>query len=258
MDWPIQLASTDFDGTLFCEFDDPPFPHELQTVLLEFQSAGGKWVINTGRDLASLLEELARCGVTVQPDYIVAVEREIHIREGSQFKPHIRWNAECTAKHELLANRIKDDLPAISSWIRNHSRASAFSDVYSPLAVIASDNEEMDEIQKRVLAMTDSIPEVSWMRNDVYARICHSDYSKGTALLEIERMLGVPPDGVFAIGDHLNDLEMLDPDVATHVAVPSNCVSEVREHVLEIGGRISEFSHGKAVASELRWLKDNG
>lgn len=256
MDWPIQLASTDFDGTLFCEFDVPPFPDELQSILQEFQNAGGKWAINTGRDLASLLEELARCDVAVQPDYVVAVEREIHAREGSQFKPHLRWNAECTAKHELLAMRIQDDLPAISSWIQNQTRASAFGDRYSPLAVIASDNEEMDEIQARVLAMTETIPEVAWMRNDVYARLCHSDYSKGTALLEIERLLGISPDVVFAIGDHLNDLEMLDTEIAAFVAAPSNSVREVKEHVLQIGGRISEFSHGQAVASELRWLKE--
>ena len=255
MDWPIRLASTDFDGTLYCEFDDEPFPVQLQELLAEFQRAGGKWAINTGRDLASLLEELARCRVSVQPDYIVAVEREIHIRYGSHFKPHVKWNAECTAKHELLTKQIMDDLPVIASWIRNNSRASAFSDLYSPLAVIASDNQEMDEIQARVLEMTQAIPEVAWMRNDVYARLCHADYSKGTALLEIQRLLEIQPEVVFAIGDHLNDLAMLEPNVARYISAPSNSVPEVKEHVLRVEGRISEFSHGLAVANELTWLK---
>ena len=147
MDWPIKLASTDFDGTLFCEFEEPPFPEQLQEILAEFQQAGGIWVINTGRDLASLLEELARCRVAVQPDYVVAVEREIHVREGAQFKPHVEWNTECRGKHEKLAQDLQNDLPGMASWIRNHSRASVFSDLWSPLAVIATNNEEMDEIQ---------------------------------------------------------------------------------------------------------------
>lgn len=258
MDWPIRLASTDFDGTLFCEFDDPPFPNELQEVLAEFQADGGKWAINTGRDLASLLEELARCRVTVQPDYVVAVEREIHVREGSQFKPHVRWNAECTAKHEYLAQEMQDDLPAMTAWIRNNSRASVFADVYSPLAIVATSNDEMDEIQSRILMMTESIAHVAWMRNDVYARICHADYSKGTALMELQRMTGIGPEEVFVIGDHLNDLAMLDPSVANFISVPANSVPEVKEHVSSIGGRISEFSHGQAVANELRWLKIHG
>ena len=79
MDWPIRLASTDFDGTLYCEFDDEPFPVQLQELLAEFQRAGGN-----GRSTpagiwpACLKNWLGR--VSVQPDYIVAVEREIHIR----------------------------------------------------------------------------------------------------------------------------------------------------------------------------------
>jgi hydroxymethylpyrimidine pyrophosphatase-like HAD family hydrolase len=258
MDWPIRLASTDFDGTLFCEFEDPPFPNELAEVLAEFQAAGGKWAINTGRDLASLLEELARCGVSVQPDFIVAVEREIHIRDGSQFKPHAEWNAECNAKHKDLTRELDDELPVIVSWIRNHSRASVFSDIYSPLAVVATNNAEMDDVQARVLQMTDSFKNLAWMRNDVYARICHADYSKGTALMELERMMGIGPEDVFAIGDHLNDLGMLDPAVAAYLAAPANCVPEVSAHILANDGRISEFSHGLAVANELTWLKSNG
>jgi len=255
MDWLIKLASTDFDGTLFCEFDEPPFPDELQEILTEFQAAGGTWVINTGRDLASLLEELARCHVTVQPDYVVAVEREIHVREGTQFKPHAKWNAECRSKHEKLTRDIQDDLPAMASWIRNHSRASVFSDLWSPLAVVATSNEEMDAIQERICLMTEHLGNIAWMRNDVYARICHADYSKGTALAELERMLSIGADEVFAIGDHLNDVAMLDSEVAGFIAAPGNSVPEVKEHVLAYGGRISEFSHGHAVANELAWLK---
>ncbi len=258
MDWPIRLASTDFDGTLFCEFDIPPFPEELQTVLAEFQADGGKWAINTGRDLASLLEELARCRVAVQPDYIVAVEREIHVRKGSQFTPHESWNAACRSKHEELAQAIADDLPGIVAWIRNHSRASVFSDIYSPLAVVATNIGEMDDIQARVLEMAEAFGTVAWMRNDVYARICHADYSKGTALLELERMMEIGPEEVFVIGDHLNDLAMLDPALAAFIAAPANSVAEVQEHVLQNDGRISEFSNGHAVANELNWLRRNG
>lgn len=255
MDWPIKLASTDFDGTLFCEFEDPPFPDELQRILTEFQDAGGKWVINTGRDLASLLEELARCRVTVQPDYVVAVEREIHERHGTQFKPHVKWNAECHSKHEKLAHDIQGDLSSLTSWIQHHSRASVFSDLWSPLAVVATSNEEMDAIQERIRQMTEHIEDVAWMRNDVYARICHADYSKGTALAELERILSLGVHEVFAIGDHLNDLAMLDSEIAGFIAAPENAVPEVKEHVLTHEGRISEFSYGHAVANELAWLK---
>jgi hydroxymethylpyrimidine pyrophosphatase-like HAD family hydrolase len=53
---PIRLISTDFDGTLFAEFESPPIPAELTDLIARLQAQGAKWVINTGRDLSSLME----------------------------------------------------------------------------------------------------------------------------------------------------------------------------------------------------------
>ncbi|MBL9126804.1 MAG: hypothetical protein JNL97_04115, partial [Verrucomicrobiales bacterium] len=61
----IQLISTDFDGTIFAEFENPPIPTSLQRLLDMLRRRGAAWVINTGRDLPSLLETLARARLTV-------------------------------------------------------------------------------------------------------------------------------------------------------------------------------------------------
>jgi len=63
MSSPIKIISTDFDGTLFAEFENPPIPDELQRLIGELQAQGLKWVINTGRDMSSLMESLARAGI---------------------------------------------------------------------------------------------------------------------------------------------------------------------------------------------------
>src|SRR5205809_8137682 len=81
--FPIKLISTDFDGTLFAEFENPPIPEKLQSLIGQLQSQGAKWVINTGRDMSSLMEALARGKISVQPDVLVLVEREIHSHDGS-------------------------------------------------------------------------------------------------------------------------------------------------------------------------------
>src|ERR1019366_9106863 len=60
MSLPIRLISTDFDGTLFAEFESPPIPEPVQELIGELQSRGAKWGINTGRDMSSLMEALAR------------------------------------------------------------------------------------------------------------------------------------------------------------------------------------------------------
>src|ERR1017187_1454401 len=81
---PIKLISTDFDGTLFAEFENPPVPLALQNIIGKLQDHGARWVINTGRDLSSLLESLGRAHLPIKPDFLVVVEREIYVRRDSQ------------------------------------------------------------------------------------------------------------------------------------------------------------------------------
>ena len=95
----IKLISTDFDGTLFAEFENPPIPIELQAQIAELQARGVKWVINTGRDMSSLMEALGRAGISIEPDYLVLVEREIHFHQDSQYVGLEEWNGACTRAH---------------------------------------------------------------------------------------------------------------------------------------------------------------
>ena len=57
---PIGLISTDFDGTLHADHEDPPVPADLQAILASLQAQGARWVINTGRDLAGLLSTMGK------------------------------------------------------------------------------------------------------------------------------------------------------------------------------------------------------
>ena len=70
MSLPIKLISTDFDGTLFAEFENPPVPVKLQKLIGDLQAQGVIWVINTGRDLSGLMEALGRSQLSVKPDYL--------------------------------------------------------------------------------------------------------------------------------------------------------------------------------------------
>jgi hypothetical protein len=108
---PIKLISTDFDGTLFSEFEHPPIPRGLLQLLAELQAGGAKWVINTGREMSSLMETLARAAITLEPDYLVLVEREIHLHQQSQYVGLDEWNAACTRVHADLFAKVQPNLP---------------------------------------------------------------------------------------------------------------------------------------------------
>ncbi len=253
MTTPIKLISTDFDGTIFAEFESPPIPQVLQDLLGDLQSRGVKWVINTGRDLSSLLEALGRARVSVQPDFLVLVEREIHCRSHSEYVGVPEWNNACQRAHEELFAQVRPHVPRLLEWVEARFKATLYADVYSPFCVIAGNNGEADAIEAHVRDFCRTIPQLDYVRNDVYARFCHADYNKGTALAEITRRLGLQPGEVFAAGDHLNDLPMLDPRIARSLGAPANAIEPARQAVLAAGGYISAMPHGHGVADALKF-----
>src|SRR5689334_3509798 len=91
----IKLISTDFDGTLHADHEDPPVPHDLQELIGSLQVRGAKWVINTGRDLGSLMETLGRARLRIKPDYVVVVEREIYCHHDARYTDLPEWNDQC-------------------------------------------------------------------------------------------------------------------------------------------------------------------
>ena len=253
MNLPIALLSTDFDGTLFAEFENPPIPDELLGLIHGLQRRGAKWIINTGRDMSSLMEALARGGVGVEPDYLVLVEREIHEHDGSQYVALDEWNVACARQHAELFARVQADLPRILDWINARFHARIYEDPYSPFCLIAADNGDMDTIHEYLENYCRTIPYLSLVRNDVYARFSHAAYNKGTALAELSRRLGVPRSQILAVGDHLNDLPMLSLGYAALLAAPENAVPEVKAAVRRQGGYVSERCRGNGVAEAIKY-----
>ena len=251
MSLPIQLISTDFDGTLFAEFESPPIPEAVQTLIGGLQSRGAKWIINTGRDMSSLMEVLGRARISVEPDYLVLVEREIYGHDGSQYLGLEEWNSACTRAHAELFARVHADLPRIVAWISARFHARLYEDSYSPFCLIAGNSADAEIIHDYLTEYCQGIPGLTLVRNDVYARFSHEAFNKGTALAEITRRLGLSPEVVFAAGDQMNDLPMLSHRYARWLATPSNAVEPVKQVVREQDGHVSKLSHGYGVAEGL-------
>jgi hypothetical protein len=250
----LRLLSTDFDGTLHAEYEDPPVPEDLQFLIGELQSQGLKWVINTGRDLSSLMESLGRARLSIWPDYVVTVEREIHCRADNQFVPVEAWNRNCHLAHERLFVRVRADVPRLTQWIKARFRATIYEDPYSPFCLIAGNNPEADVIYAYLQEYCATVPELTVVRNDIYARFSHTDFNKGSALAEIARLLGIGADEVVAAGDHLNDLPMLSRRYARWLIAPGNAIPCVKQTVRDQSGHVSEEYFGRGVAQGLRSL----
>ena len=250
----IRLLSTDFDGTIHEDFSTPPIPRELQECFGSFQARGGVWVINTGREMASLMESLGRGHVTVQPDYLILVEREIYRREHGRYVPVEPWNGRCTRDHEEVFRASGPGIRELLESLTDRHDATFYQDAFSPLCAIARSNAQMDAIQAELDAFCARNPAMTAVRNDVYVRLSHVGYSKGTALSELGRILGIGPEARFAAGDHLNDLPMLRREHAWHLASPANALESVKRQVLAEGGYVASRNAGNGTLEALRRL----
>jgi HAD superfamily hydrolase (TIGR01484 family) len=258
MSLPIKLISTDFDGTLHADSETPPVPHDLQELIGDLQSRGVKWAINTGRDLTSVMEGIARARLNIRPDYLVVVEREIYIHEGSQYVPSERWNHDCTAAHQALFDRVNPDMPGIVDWVNQRFDATIYEDPYSPFCLIAQNNGDADAIHEYLEGYCAKVPDLTVVRNDIYARFSHVAYNKGTALAEVGRQLGVTKDHTLAAGDHLNDLPMLQAHYAKYLVAPDNAIATVKEQVKKQNGYVSHQPWGHGVARGLEFYLEQG
>lgn len=243
----IRLLSTDFDGTLVNHFAKPPVDPRLWETFQEMRSRGVLWAVNTGRELHHIEEGLAEFHFPIEPDYVLTSEREVFQRgPDGGWIDYGDWNTRCYSAHEELYGQAGPLLADIQSYLTQDRRAHPIYEGSRMVGLAAESEPVMDQVCKFLERERKRVPGFHYMRNTVYVRFCHEDYSKGTALEELARLTGISRDEIFAVGDHYNDLPMLDGRHARWVACPSNSVDAVKEMVREADGFIapSECSVG--------------
>ena len=116
-----------------------------------------------------------------------------------------------------------------------------------PRFLIAANNGDLDEIHARLDDYCAGVPQLTLVRDDVYARFSHANYNTGKALAEITRLTGLRREEVFVAGDHLNDLPMLSREFAAFISTPVNAVPSVVQAVSAAGGFRSRLPQGHGV-----------
>lgn len=244
----IRLVSTDFDGTLVNHFGDPPVAPAFIDHLMELREKGVVWAVNTGRAVHHIVEGLAEYGFPLSPDFVLTSERDVYQPEpDGGWKPFGDWNERCEAVHRDLFEQAGPLFAQIERYLADETEAKLiFEGAESPAGIIAKDEIEMDRIVDFIEQERHILPDFHFQRNTMYLRFCHASYHKGAALGELGRLLNISAVDTFAIGDHHNDLSMLDGRFAAMPACPGNAVDVVKETVRQAGGYVAgaEFSEG--------------
>jgi hydroxymethylpyrimidine pyrophosphatase-like HAD family hydrolase len=236
----LRLLCTDFDGTIAEGDGSPISPAFFERLAVERRNGPLYWVINTGRTFESLRDELINREAPIWPDWVVAVEREIWLVRDRRGVGWFEWNRKCELMHAQLFESVAPVWKLIEDYIGKHTNARLVEDAGSPLGIIASCEEEADEISAFMKPLLESWPTLVAVRNTIYFRFSHKFYNKGACLEAIANGIGVLPLQTLAIGDHLNDLPMLDRRYAHHLACPGNSVDEVKEKVRSQRGYVAE------------------
>lgn len=230
----------DFDGTLIHPESNPVFHPGLKDMIMTLRAQGAAWVINTGRTLNQTLQGLAQYGIFTEPDFIIAEECNIY-QPGffSRWKDFGPWNRKAQRAHERFVKDHQASLQAIKQMVETHTQASFLTGDKGHIGIVAANDPELDAICTYIDSHVRQFPDIGYQRNGIYLRFSHSGYSKGTALSELARLLGLNAASCFAAGDNHNDLSMLDPRHAHMIACPGNALDPVKQAVHARGGFIA-------------------
>ncbi len=241
-DGPKWLLAFDFDGTLIVPDESTSVqPQFFELMRIMRESHKSYWGINTGRSLMQTVQGLSDARFPFLPDYIIAREREIYTpNEFGRWVGLSDWNATCGKEHHKLFRKCRRVLKKLQKWVQSETAAIWGMQEGEPAGIVASTAAEMDFIVARIDQEIESKPLLSYQRNGIYLRFSHSDYHKGTAMVEVARRLGLSAEQTFAIGDSHNDLDMLDLSMAGLLACPGNACEDVKERVMSCDGYIAQ------------------
>jgi hydroxymethylpyrimidine pyrophosphatase-like HAD family hydrolase len=236
------LLATDLDGTVIGGVQEFPLYADFRRALMWLrESEGGLWVACTGRSLSSFTGfsmPLRRMDIT--PDYVIVRHAYIFSRSRFCWWPHVLWNMHI--RHHAWVDR-RAAQQALSEWHRTivgcslgvRTRRRDEDRLVLHFESDSSANEALT-ILKRDFPLCKHI-QVTCAGNEVKAQLV--PFTKGLALTELARYIGVPMENVLAIGNGHNDISMLDGTAAGMTGCPSNSEVEVMDAVHVSGGHIA-------------------
>ncbi|MFM8230811.1 MAG: HAD family hydrolase [Chthoniobacterales bacterium] len=250
---PIRLLSTDFDGTLIGHEPDARTAASLTAALRDLRAKGATWAVNTGRQLWFALEGLEHVHLPHDPEFVLSSEKDIFRRIGEgDWEAFGEWNAHTEKRTVDLLGRAAHVLEAVREMCAADKNIEILYENGRVGGLMTSDTGTMDRVVEEIRVLSAGVPDFSFNRNTVWMRFTHREIHKGSALAELARLLDIPRSDVLAIGDHHNDVPMLDGSAAAMVACPSNAVSEVKDVVRAAGGYVSPFPWSEGVADAIR------
>jgi hypothetical protein len=258
------MIAIDIDDTFFGEANAAP--QENVEALCELDHRGVHVILCSGRPTPSTMRIAQSVFDSDRPHYIIsyngAVVREVESgRELSRRGVSLQVALEIVRyarEHGLLAQYYHDDeffTEAEDPRAEEYSRMSglpyravgpleAFMDEESPKLLMQGDPAELPVHLQRLRRQSAGRWNTT-ISKPMFLEVLNPAVDKGKAMVELADYLGVPRDAVVAVGDSLNDIEML------HEAAVGVAVANARDEVKAAADMVTERMAGQGAVAEV-------
>ncbi len=240
----VRLICLDFDGTAVDYDGEKAFFHPLVAQELNRLGAlGVEWCTNSGRsreDQESILRMSRSKGLGYMPSAILCSEAFIFDRIGdNQYAAREPWNSETLRTLVDFHGRVQGALQdRLESWQRQYAVEIRLGPSYTVFCVPGEEQQVTEfytELSKAVSTVHDSII----TRNGGWVVVLPTSMGKGNILNRYRQERGFRREEVLAVGDHLNDISMLDGNAAAWVACPADAKGPVLDTVRAARGFVA-------------------
>lgn len=259
------MLVTDMDGTLLDS--GKTISAENMAAIQRFVDQGGLFTLATGRIAGSVkrFADLLPIGAPAilyngAVIYDFATEQVVSLK---QLHPAVRpvlqqvmdrfpeLGVEIYCGGEpyfVQENRITENHRRIESFSRPASQSlSQLNDPWIKV-LLAWEPERLNEVETFAMQFPENM---TWVRSDdKYLEILPEHSTKGHALEELMQITGIDRSRCIAMGDHLNDLEML------RRAGVGVAVANAHASLMEVCSRTCKHHNDHAVADVIEWLEE--
>ena len=240
----IRLVSLDFDGTIL---DYPPEGPVLHPVIISILNdlcyRGIAWVANSGRALDELNEIVSASvanGLWNLPQAFLCLECMIYECRGQAIRAVEPWNSRMVEILRDLHARVRIAIePRLDEIRKRFTNEIAMSELYASFRLPDADAMPA-ELCNHLRVWLRDVEGVALTRNGSWVAIHSSHAGKGNILRVYADRAGYDFDEILAIGDHFNDLTMLDGTAAGYVGCPGDALAEVKDIVRAAGGFVAD------------------
>ncbi len=240
----IRCVVIDLDGTMLVPAGDAVrIPHQMITALNELGRRGVVWCTNSGRDFedqAAILRRAVEEGLQAVPDAIMFNEAYVRPLQGRGLPAWRAWNAAARQSLREFQPRVQAALRGkLDRWRSSYQILREVLEEETTAFLVPKEGEMAARFAAELSVVLRSVMEAVVLRNGGWVAVLPSHLGKGQVLATYMRSRFLESDEVLAIGDQLNDISMLNGEVADAVGCPSDAAAEVKSAVLDAGGTVA-------------------